>query len=83
MTMPYEKVHVYARSHRGTIVPLQFIWRQQRFDVYQILDIQKRTLPQKQGVVFKVTTLPRGTFILEFDFSRNEWYLWLDENGVF
>ncbi|MDQ7065124.1 MAG: hypothetical protein Q9P90_12875 [candidate division KSB1 bacterium] len=75
MTALYEKIHVYARSIGGKVIPLQFLWRQQRYDIYEVLDIKKKTTSRLVVYHFKVTTLPRGTFTLEFDLRKAQWYL--------
>ncbi len=75
MTALYEKIHVYARSIGGNVIPLQFIWRQQKYDIFEVLEIKKKTTGRQVVYRFKVTTLPKGTFKLEFDLRKGQWYL--------
>ncbi len=71
----HEKIQVFARSYKGTVRPLQFIWRNQQYNIIDILKSKKQKVGRRVFFYFTVTTLPEGTFELEFDLKTGQWLL--------
>ncbi len=71
----HEKIHVYARSKKGSVEPIQFIWKHRTFQILRIHSTRKQVLKQRTIFNFVVSTLPTGKYELEFDLKSGQWYL--------
>ncbi len=70
-----EKVHVFARSMRGRIEPLQFMFKNQRFQVREIVEARRESESRRTFFHFTVNLLPYGVCKLFFELHSGEWFL--------
>ncbi|MFQ5629159.1 MAG: hypothetical protein ACE5I1_10400 [bacterium] len=70
-----EKIHVFARSIRGRVEPIQFIFKNKRYMIRNILKSRQEAIQNKVFYHFTVEVLPAGRCELHFDLKSGEWLL--------
>lgn len=70
-----EKIHVFARSVRGKIEPIQFIFNNRRFLIRHIIHARQETIRNQVNFYFLVDLLPQGHCELLFDLKAGEWII--------
>ena len=71
----HERVRVYARSQKGQVQPLQFVWKEQIHSVREVLSVRKQNGKSQLYFYFEVGIYPEGTCELEFELRTGHWYL--------
>ena len=70
-----EKIHVFARSIRGKVEPIQFIFKNRRYMVRHILRSRQESQKNRIFYYFTVETMPAGTCEIHFELKKGEWLL--------
>lgn len=70
-----ERVHVFARSTRGKVEPIQFIFKNKRYLIRNILQTRQEQNRNKIFYLFTVEVLPAGRCELHFELKSGEWLL--------
>ncbi|MCA9742595.1 MAG: hypothetical protein H6695_18500 [Deferribacteres bacterium] len=71
----HEKVHVFARSIRGKVEPIQFIFKNKRYLIRNILATRQEETHNRSFYFFTVDALPGGRCELHFELKSGEWLL--------
>ena len=70
-----EKIHVFARSIRGKVEPIQFIFNNKRYMIRNIIHSRQEACRNKIFYFFTVEVLPAGRCELHFELKSGEWLL--------
>jgi hypothetical protein len=68
----HEKIHVFARSIRGKVEPIQFIFKNRRYMIRHILQSKQEAIQNKIFYYFTVEVLPAGRCELHFELKSGE-----------